>query len=42
MGETDTGVKAAGTDYVLTNADKSEISGLVLAEIPNGDEVAYR
>lgn len=41
LGETDTGVKAAGTDYVLTAADKSEIAGLVLAEIPNGDEVAY-
>lgn len=41
LGDTDTGVKAAGTDYVLTAADKSEIAGLVLAEIPNGDEVAY-
>ena len=41
IGNTDTGVKAAGTDYVLTAADKSEIAGLVLAEIPNGDEVAY-
>nr|DAH74335.1 MAG TPA: hypothetical protein [Caudoviricetes sp.] len=41
LGETDTGVKAEGTDYVLTAADKSEIAGLVLAEIPNGDEVAY-
>ena len=41
LGETDTGVKAAGTDYVLTSADKSEIAALVLAEIPNGDEVAY-
>lgn len=41
FGETDTGVKAAGTDYVLTSADKSEIAALVLAEIPNGDEVAY-
>ena len=41
IGDTDTEVKAAGTDYVLTAADKSEIAGLVLAEIPNGDEVAY-
>lgn len=41
LGETDTGVKAAGTDYVLTAADKSEIAALVLAEIPDGDEVAY-
>ena len=41
LGDTDTGVKAAGTDYVLTSADKSEIAALVLAEIPNGDEVAY-
>ena len=41
IGDTDTGVKAAGTDYVLTSADKSEIAALVLAEIPNGDEVAY-
>lgn len=41
LGNTDTGVKAAGTNYVLTSADKAEIAGLVLAEIPNGDEVAY-
>lgn len=41
IGSTDTGVKAAGTDYVLTGADKAEIAALVLAEIPNGDEVAY-
>ena len=41
IGNTDTGVKAAGTDYVLTSADKAEIAGLVLAEIPDGDEVAY-
>lgn len=41
IGDTDTGVKAAGTDYVLTAADKSEIAALVLAEIPDGDEVAY-
>ena len=41
LGDTDTGVKAAGTDYVLTAADKAEIAGLVLAEITNGDEVAY-
>ena len=30
-----------GSDYVLTNADKSEIAALVLAQIPDGDEVAY-
>ena len=30
-----------GSDYVLTDADKSEIAALVLAQIPNGDEVAY-
>ena len=41
IGDTDTGVKAAGTDYVLTSADKSEIAALVLAEIPDGDTVAY-
>ena len=41
IGDTDTGVKAAGTDYVLTAADKSEIAALVLAEIPDGDTVAY-
>lgn len=41
IGDTDTGVKAAGTDYVLTATDKSEIAALVLAEIPDGDEVAY-
>ena len=37
-----TGAKGEkGDDYVLTSADKSEIAALVLAEIPNGDEVAY-
>ena len=30
-----------GDNYVLTNADKSEIAALVLAQIPDGDEVAY-
>lgn len=30
-----------GNDYVLTDADKSEIAALVLAQIPDGDEVAY-
>ena len=50
IGDTDTGKPSRGAtgakgdpgdDYVLTSADKSEIAGLVLAEIPNGDEVAY-
>ena len=41
IGDTDTGVKSAGTDYVLTSADKSEIAALVLAEIPDGDTVSY-
>lgn len=50
LGATDTGKPSRGatgakgdpgTDYVLTAADKSEIAGLVLAEIPDGDEVAY-
>lgn len=50
LGATDTGKPSRGatgakgdpgTDYVLTSADKSEIAALVLAEIPNGDEVAY-
>ena len=31
----------SGGDYVLTDADKSEIAALVLAQIPDGDEVAY-
>ena len=35
----DTG--APGEDYVLTEADKSEIANLVLASIPVGDEVSY-
>lgn len=35
----DTG--APGEDYVLTEADKSEIANLVLASIPIGDEVSY-
>ena len=30
-----------GSDYVLTDADKAEIAALVLAQIPDGDEVAY-
>lgn len=30
-----------GSDYVLTDADKSEIAALVLAQIQDGDEVAY-
>ena len=30
-----------GEDYVLTEADKSEIANLVLASIPIGDEVSY-
>ena len=30
-----------GADYVLTEADKSEIANLVLASIPIGDEVSY-
>lgn len=41
----DTGAKGdtgdPGSDYVLTDADKSEIAALVLAQIPDGDEVAY-
>ena len=44
LGDTDTGVAAIGqdgSDYVLTDADKSEIAALVLAQIPDGDEVAY-
>lgn len=50
LGATDTGKPSRGAtgakgdpgdDYVLTSADKSEIAALVLAEIPNGDEVAY-
>ena len=44
IGDTDTGVAAEGQDgknYVLTEADKSEIAALVLAQIPDGDEVAY-
>ena len=30
-----------GDNYVLTEADKSEIAALVLAQIHDGDEVAY-
>ena len=50
LGTTDTGKPSRGAtgakgdpgdNYVLTSADKSEIAALVLAEIPNGDEVAY-
>ena len=30
-----------GDDYVLTDTDKQEIANIVLAELPNGDEVSY-
>lgn len=30
-----------GDDYVLTEADKTEIAQIVLSLLPNGDEVAY-
>lgn len=32
---------ANNASYVLTEADKSEIVNMVLAELPNGDEVGY-
>lgn len=35
----DTG--AAGADYVLTSEDKTEIANLVIATLPNGEEVNY-
>lgn len=31
----------SGSDYVLTEADKQEIAGLVLAELPSSEEVSY-
>ena len=35
-------LKVAGeASYVLTDTDKSEIAAMVLAELPNGDEVYY-
>lgn len=30
-----------GDSYVLTDADKEDIAAMVLAMIPDGDEVAY-
>lgn len=30
-----------GDDYVLTEADKTEIADIVLEVLPNGDEVHY-
>lgn len=30
-----------GTDYILTTDDKQEIANLVLAELPNSEEVSY-
>lgn len=39
IGETDTGVKAEGSEF--TEADKEEIVASVLAALPNGDEVSY-
>ncbi len=44
VGDKDTGVKARGDngdDYILTEADKSEIAQLVLAVLSDGDEVSY-
>ena len=47
IGDTDTGVAAtgpqgpAGDDYVLTAADKQEITETVLNQLVDGDEVAY-
>lgn len=32
---------APGSDYTLTADDKQEIAALVLAALPDGDEVAY-
>ncbi len=32
---------ADGKDYVLTGDDKTEIANLVLAALPNGEEVSY-
>lgn len=39
IGETDTGVKAQGDDYILTAADKQEIAELAadLVEVPGGE-----
>ena len=31
----------AGDDYILTEADKTEIADIVLSLLPNGDEVSY-
>lgn len=44
LGDEDTGKPAqgpAGDDYTLTADDKQEIAALVLAALPDGDEVAY-
>lgn len=30
-----------GNDYILTEADKTEIADIVLYLLPNGDEVSY-
>lgn len=30
-----------GADYVLTDADKTEIVNLVIAALPDGEEVSY-
>lgn len=34
IGDTDTGVKAEGKDYVLTDADKAEMVSAVIAALP--------
>lgn len=38
VGETDTGVKAAGDDYVLTDADKEEIAQLALNSMERAED----
>ena len=34
IGETDTGVKAQGNDYVLTDFDRLQIASLVFSQLP--------
>lgn len=30
-----------GKDYVLTDTDKTDIANIVIASLPNGEEVSY-
>ena len=40
VGETDTGVKATGDDYIITDSDKEEIASLVLNSMEQAEDLS--